>query len=158
MPAGRPTEYKPEYVERTKEMCLAGATNLDLSHEFGVSSQTLRNWRAKYPEFLAALKAGKEIADAQVERSLYERATGYSFDAVKIFMPAGATEAVKVEYVEHVPPDPTSMIFWLKNRKPEEWRDKTELKVSGDPLAELLAEFRREYETPPKPVPPDAAP
>lgn len=46
---------------------------------------------------------------------------GYSYDAVKIFQHNG--KPVKVPYVEHVPPDTTACIFWLKNRKPEAWRD-----------------------------------
>jgi hypothetical protein len=54
---------------------------------------------------------------------LYQRAVGYSYDAVKIFMPAGAKKPIYAHYVEHVPPDPTSMIFWLKNRDPARWRD-----------------------------------
>ena len=53
----------------------------------------------------------------RVERSLYERANGYSYDAVKIFMPAGAKKPVYAPYIEHVPPDVTAAIFWLKNRR-----------------------------------------
>jgi hypothetical protein len=58
-----------------------------------------------------------------VERSLYERANGYTYDAVKIFMPAGAKKPVYAPYREHVPPDTTAAIFWLKNRDPAHWRD-----------------------------------
>jgi hypothetical protein len=54
---------------------------------------------------------------------LYERANGYSYDAVKIFMPAGAKKPVYAPYVEHMPPDVTACIFWMKNRMPERWRD-----------------------------------
>ena len=70
-----------------------------------------------------ALRVGKEEADGRVKRSLYQRAVGYDYDAVKIFMPAGAKKPIYAPYVEHVPPDPTSMIFWLKNPDPERWRD-----------------------------------
>ena len=59
----------------------------------------------------------------RVERSLYERANGYSYDAVKIFMPAGAKEPVIVHYTEHCPPDVGAAFIWLKNRDPERWRD-----------------------------------
>ena len=59
----------------------------------------------------------------RTSRSLYERANGYSHDALKIFMPAGAKQPVVVHYVEHMPPDVTAGIFWLKNRDPENWRD-----------------------------------
>lgn len=139
---GRPTDYKPQYTDRAKERCLAGATDADLAEEFEVSVTTIKNWKAKHPEFLAALKLPKEIADERVERSLYERATGYSYNAVKIFCNKDG-EVTKVEYVEHVPPDPTAMIFWLKNRKPKEWRDKQEVEHSGGiSIAETLAKAR----------------
>jgi hypothetical protein len=89
------------------------------------------------------LKIGKAEADSRVERSLYERANGYTYDAVKIFMPAGAKKPIYAPYVEHMPPDPTSMIFWLKNRDPERWRDVQQLEhslgryvISDKPLTE----------------------
>jgi hypothetical protein len=59
----------------------------------------------------------------RVERSLYERAVGYNYEATKIFMPAGREKPVYAPYIEHVPPDVTACIFWLKNRDPENWRD-----------------------------------
>lgn len=73
---------------------------------------------------MQALKAGKGVADDRVERSLYERAAGFRVEAVKIFMPAGAKEPVYAPYIEHHAPDTTAAIFWLKNRRPEQWRDK----------------------------------
>lgn len=113
-------------------MCAAGATDLELAQEFGVTVQSIRNWRMRYPEFFAALKLSKPIADERVERSLYERATGYSFEAVKQQYDSKAGKWVEITYIEHVPPDPTAMIFWLKNRKPEEWRDKTTQELTGE--------------------------
>ena len=88
MPAGRPTEYQAAFVEIAAQMCANGATDMELADEFGVSVTTIYNWRAKHPEFLTAVKTPKGIADDRVERSLFERATGYSHNAVKIFMPA----------------------------------------------------------------------
>jgi hypothetical protein len=70
-----------------------------------------------------SLKAGKAEADVRVERSLYQRANGYSYEAVKVFMPAGAKKSVYALYVEHMPPDVTACIFWLKNRDPAHWRE-----------------------------------
>ena len=58
-----------------------------------------------------------------VERSLYQRANGYNYEAVKIFMPAGSKQPVVVHYIEHIPPDVTAGMFWLKNRDPDNWRD-----------------------------------
>jgi hypothetical protein len=73
-------------------------------------------------DFLGSLKAGKEEADDRVERSLYSRAVGYSFNSEKIFCNKDG-EVTRVPIVEHVPPDVTAQIFWLKNRDPAHWRD-----------------------------------
>lgn len=130
MPAGRPTEYDPSYPEVATKLCKLGAKDVELADFFGVSVTTITNWKTAHPEFLAAVKTAKAEADTRVERSLYERATGYSYDAVKILTVSlgnnQGAEVQQVPYREHVPPDPTSMIFWLKNRQPKKWRDKIE--------------------------------
>jgi hypothetical protein len=59
----------------------------------------------------------------RVERSLYQRANGYNYEAVKVFMPAGSKQPVVVHYTEHCPPDVTAAFIWLKNRDPDRWRD-----------------------------------
>jgi hypothetical protein len=59
----------------------------------------------------------------RVERSLYERANGYNYTAVKVFMPAGAKKPVVVHYTEHLPHDVGAAFIWLKNRDPDRWRD-----------------------------------
>jgi hypothetical protein len=89
---------------------------------FDVSVATLNNWKHEHPAFLDALKAGKELADANVSESLYRRATGYSHPDVHVSNFQGAITITPI--VKHYPPDPTSMIFWLKNRRPDLWRDK----------------------------------
>ena len=119
---GRPSSYKPEYAKMARHLCKLGATDADLAEAFGVSVVTIDNWKIKYPEFLGSLKASKEEADNRVERSLYARATGYSYDAVKIFHTKDG-KIIKVPYTEHVPPDVTAQIYWLKNRRPDRWRD-----------------------------------
>lgn len=147
MPIGRPTEFRPEYVEQAKILCEAGATDADLADEFGVTDQTIRNWKFKYPDFFAAIKLNKAIADDQVERSLYERATGYSRQAVKQQYDAKSGEWVEITYIEHVPPDATAMIFWLKNRKPNEWREKSEVEIPGlTSLADSISKARKRIE------------
>jgi hypothetical protein len=126
-PGGRPNKFRPEYIEQARKLCQFGHTDPELAEFFGVHLQTINNWKAKYPEFLYALKAGKEVADNRVERSLYERAVGYNYEATKIFMPAGREKPVYAPYIEHVPPDVTAAIFWLKNRDPAHWRDTQQL-------------------------------
>jgi hypothetical protein len=126
----RPSVFKAEYAEQAKKLCLLGATDVELADFFGVTDRTIYRWQTQFPAFCQALKAGKELADDRVERSLYHRATGYSVEAVKIFMPAKAEQPVYAPFREHVPPDTRAMIFWLKNRRPEQWRDKSDIDVT----------------------------
>lgn len=132
MTAGRPSSYRPEFVEQTRKLCELGATDPQLAEFFDVAISTISKWKTEYPEFSEAIKTGKGPADDRVERSLYQRAMGYSHDSVKIFMPAGAQEPVYAPFVEHIPPDTTACIFWLKNRRRLEWRDKQEHELSGE--------------------------
>ena len=127
---GRPSSFKPEYVEQAKKLCQLGATDLDLADFFGVAEKTIRNWRAARPDFLEAMRLGKGEADQRVEKSLYHRAVGYSYDAVKIFCNKHG-EVTEVPYREHVPPDTVACIFWLKNRQPEAWRDRADVSVEN---------------------------
>ena len=84
--------------------------------------RTINAWKSEHVEFVQALKAGKAEADDRVERALYHRAVGYSHEVEK---PMVIDKDVRiVTYTERYPPDTTACIFWLKNRNPEEWRDK----------------------------------
>jgi hypothetical protein len=128
MPAGRPSSFLPEYAEQAEKLCKLGATDKELANFFEVSEQTLNTWKTKYPEFLASLKAGKEHADATVAERLFQRATGYSHPEVHIC--TIQNEVVMTPITKHYPPDTTAAIFWLKNRRPDNWRDKTEREVT----------------------------
>ncbi len=114
-------KWKDEYVRIAEHAAKLGATEREIAEMFNVSEVTLNAWKNERPEFLAALKLGKEGPDDRVERSLYNRAVGYSFDSIKVFQFQG--QIVEAPVVEHVPPDTTAGIFWLKNRRPELWRD-----------------------------------
>jgi hypothetical protein len=119
---GRPSKFKAEFVRQAEKLAALGATDRDAAEFFGVNEATLNRWKLSHPEFCASLKVGKAAADDRVEQSLYRKATGYSFDAEKIFQYEGLP--VRVAYVEHIPPSDTACIFWLKNRRPDQWRDK----------------------------------
>ncbi len=127
---GRPTEFKPEYVQQAQEQCEQGATDQELADFFDVSARTLYRWKNTYPEFCQALKAGKAPTDERVERSLFERAVGYERDEVDIRVVNG--EIVQTPIRKFYPPDTTAAIFWLKNRKPSDWRDKTDVDLTGE--------------------------
>ncbi len=121
---GRPTAYKKEYCEQAEKLCLLGATDAQMADFFGVGEKTINNWKEKHPEFLQSLKEAKGTADSRVERSLFERATGYSHSDVHISNYQG--EITITPITKHYAPDITSMIFWLKNRQPEKWKDRIE--------------------------------
>jgi len=126
---GRPTAYKEEYNEQVIKLCMLGAKDTEIADFFGVSEVTLNAWKKKHPDFLVSLKEGKEEADNLVGQRLFERATGYNHPEDKIFNHQG--EPMVVATTKHYPPDTTAAIFWLKNRRPDLWRDKTEREHSG---------------------------
>lgn len=128
----RPSSFKPEYAEQAKKLCRLGATDADLADFFGVTFQTINNWKVQHPKFFESLKLSKEEADQRVEQSLFNRAMGYSCneDDIRVVN----NEIVITPTIKHYPPDTTAMIFWLKNRKPTEWRDKQEIEHSGMPM------------------------
>jgi hypothetical protein len=128
---GRPSLYDPNFVSRVLEMAERGATDIEIADSLEVSVRTLYRWKAEHDDFRQALSVAKEIADERVERSLYQRALGYEQDSVKIFMPAGATKPVFAEFREHIQPDTTACIFWLKNRKRDQWRDRVDNEHTG---------------------------
>jgi hypothetical protein len=130
MAGGRPSKFKPEFVDQARKLAALGATDRDAADFFNVSEATLHRWKHTFPEFCDALKVGKDAADQRVEQSLYRRAIGYSHDAEKIAINADG-KVTKVPFVEHYPPDTTAAIFWLKNRKPDEWRDKAHVEHGG---------------------------
>lgn len=123
---GRPTLYKPEYVEQARKLCMLGATDPQIADFFGVTKRTIERWRVQHEDFCRAITTAKEEADNAVERSLYQKAMGYEQPAVKVFMPAGAEKPVYAPYREQVAPDTAAAIFWLKNRRRDKWRDRTE--------------------------------
>lgn len=126
---GRPSKYKPEFAEQAKKLAVLGATDAQMADFFEVSISTFSLWKVEHPEFSESLKVAKEEADKRVEHSLYQRAMGYEHDEVDIRVVAGELKMTPIR--KHYPPDTTACIFWLKNRKPKEWRDKVEAEMYG---------------------------
>ncbi len=130
---GRPSSYASDYVEQEAKLCALGATDDEMADFFGVHRSTLYRWKLEHPDFCDAIKAGKAIADDRVERSLYQKATGFDYTEEQAIKVKVGQHEEKVEIVEvrrHAPADTTAAIFWMKNRKPEDWRDKTEVQVT----------------------------
>ncbi len=121
---GRPSKYKEEFAKQAKFLADKGCTDPEVAAFFEVAVSTVSLWKLKHPEFSEALRLGKDEADSRVERALFERATGYSHSDVHVSSYQG--EVTITPIMKHYPPDSTAMIFWLKNRKAEQWREKPE--------------------------------
>lgn len=138
---GRPTDYRPEFVDQARKLCRLGATDMELADFFSCSVPTLYRWQAEHDEFRKSIKLGKDEPDTRVERSLYQRAVGYSHPDVHISNFQGQVTITPI--VKHYPPDVAAAFIWLKNRRPESWRDKQEIEHTGQAdLAEILRAAR----------------
>ena len=122
---GRPSKYDPTKNDLVYKFCLLGATDEQIADMLNVDVRTVNNWKESEPEFFQSLKRGKEEADATIAQSLYHRAKGYIAPDIITATSNGLITDIK-EVEKHYPPDTTAAIFWLKNRQPKKWRDKTE--------------------------------
>ena len=124
-----------------------GLTDEQIASNIGIRRETLYQWKAKYPNISNALKKGKEVVDIEVENALLKRALGYEYEE-KRTEASDRYGAKIVTTTKHVPPDVTAALFWLKNRKPNSWRDKPDLVQanSSEPLSTLYAALEAEEE------------
>jgi len=129
--------YKPEFCPIAYKFCLLGATNEDLAGLFEVCLATIGNWLARHPEFKQAVQAGRDVVDADVAHALLHKAKGFTHTDVKILQIEG--EARPVEYNRYFPPDTQAAMFWLRNRRRKQWRERIELEhtVTDEKLREL---------------------
>ena len=116
---------EPESLILLEGWARDGLTDEQIANNMGVRRETLYDWKKKHPNISNALKKGKEVVDIQVENALLKRALGYEYTEEKVEISEKDGKKV-VRTVKHVAPDTTAQIFWLKNRRPEKWRDKPE--------------------------------
>ena len=122
---GRPTKFDKIDMNVIETCVKKGFTDKEISDMLRITVRTFHNWKKQNKDFFHSLKDWKNYADEKVERSLYERATGYEHIDTHFSNFQGIVTAT--EYTKCYAPDPTSMIFWLKNRKPKDWRDRIEI-------------------------------
>jgi hypothetical protein len=122
---GRPSKYDPMFNRIVKVMARGGATDMEMAEALGISERTLNRWKHVYPEFCQSLVPGKEAGNDRVERSLYLRAVGYSYEEEVIGWFQGMSTKDKI--IVHVPPDPKAAQYWLNNRRPKKWRNRQEI-------------------------------
>lgn len=121
-----------------------GLTDEQIAEKIGISRSTLSDWKNKFSDISDALKKGKEIVDTQVENALLKRALGYEYDEQRI--EKSAKDGTKIiQTVKHVPPDVGAAAFWLKNRRPDKWRDKPTVDANAEimqKLDEMMGELK----------------
>ena len=121
---------EPEGLLKLEGWARDGLVDEQIAQNIGIVASTLYEWKKQYPEISEALKKGKEVVDRQVENALLKRALGYKYEEIKT---EETEEGKKVTVTtKEVVPDTTAQIFWLKNRKPEQWRDKQQIEHSGE--------------------------
>ena len=141
MAGGRPTVYKPDYAEIARHACMLGASNETLAERFEVSRRTIDNWITTIPEFGDAVRHGRQVADESVVAALYARATGMERKSIKVVEGEGAP--VTTTHTVQALPDVRACMFWLRNRRPQQWRENrapAEDPYGGRDLAQELEE------------------
>lgn len=133
----------PEGLLRIEGWARDGLIDEQIAKNIGISRSTLGVWKTKYSDISDALKRGKEVIDRQVENALLKRALGYEYKEIKEKEEDGAITE-RTTTIKQVIPDTTAQIFWLKNRKPDKWRDKPEYEdhTAIDKLDSILKEMR----------------
>lgn len=112
-----------------------GLTDEQIAHNVGITSKTLREWKKRFGAICASLKRGKEVVDIEVENALFKRALGYDYEEIKTEETEKGTFITK--YRRHIPPETAAIVFWLKNRKSADWRDKREYEANTETLEKL---------------------
>lgn len=149
MAKGKYQEWlEPDGLLKLEAWARNGLTDADISHNMGISVTTLYCYKNDFPPISDALKRGKEVVDILVENALFNRAIGYSFDEKKEEYESGVLTKRTVT-TKHVSPDTTAQIFWLKNRKPNDWRDKRVIdSIDGiEKLDEILDSIKGKSES-----------
>lgn len=121
---GRKSGFNEKVRETFLRLLAKGNTEVEIADIIGVTTRTLQLWKGKNADLLRAVKEAKHAADQLVEASLFSRATGYSHPETKVFCSEGSIVTHEME--KHYPPDTQAAMFWLRNRQPERWREKTE--------------------------------
>lgn len=114
MAKGKYQEWlEPEGLLKIEGWARDGLTDEQIAQNMGITAKTLYEWKKKYSEICESLKRNKDVADRQVENALFENAINGNI---------------------------TAQIFWLKNRKPDKWRDKQEYedRTAIEKLDEIL--------------------
>ena len=155
---GRPPKYSPAmHDDLVYLLAKGGASRAELCEGLKITETTFDNWRHQHKTFLGALERARDYANGKVERSLYHRALGYSHDDTHISNWQGEITVTPIK--KHYPPETAAAKFWLMNRKPKEWKERTEVNSNstltleaGDSITGLLARIRGARNVTPPPA------
>lgn len=162
---GRPSKYETIDLLRVEELAKSGCVDIEIARSIGISESTFYNYAKEFPEFLQSLKRGREVADAVVERAMFKRACGFTYEEVTkeppvltLSLKKGKKPAQPITndslivtkvVVKQVAPDTTAGIYWLKNRKPGSWQDKQKVehtfKMTEDERKERVERLKRHH-------------
>ena len=142
----------PEGLLKVEGWARDGLTDEQIAANIGIRAGTLYDWKNRFPDFSEALKKGKEVVDRQVENALLKRALGYTYEETTrepVLNPdTGKVELTITKTVtKQVAPDTTAQIFWLKNRRPDKWRESRSIEITkpiDDTIKELEEYFNAE--------------
>lgn len=153
------THVKPK-LDLIAQWARDGAIERDIAKKLGVSESTFSGYKKEHPEVMETLTVNKEVADARVESALYKRAIGYTVKVEKAFKCKHITydpetgkkiaedeELETIEEDQHIPADVTAQIFWLKNRKPDRWKDKQDISIEGASKVEIINDIPKPTDT-----------
>jgi len=132
---GRTEKYEDTFPLLAEGYAREGMIDTEIAAKLGISHETFYQYQHKYPEFLEAIKRGKAPVDVEVENALLKRARGYEYEESTVEYKAKKDAEEKAKPIsikkttKQVVPDVTAQKFWLMNRKPDKWREKSELDI-----------------------------
>lgn len=134
---GRPANYQDGFPETVRRLCLLGLNDEEIARFFGVRVERIAEWDVAHPEFSLARACARDLADADVAARLYQRAMGYEHADTHVAVSQGV--AIQTPITKVYPPDVEAARWWLKNRQPGRWRDRTEVEQSGSVVLGVIA-------------------
>lgn len=150
---GRKSKYDDYVKPRLTEIegwCREGLIEEEIAKKLGISVTTLNEYKKKHPQFLESLRKGKEVVDYEVEKALFNRAKGIEYTEVTEERAKNGKMVVTKRVTKYIPPSEAACIIWLKNRKPDQWRDRPNGYNGNnhdqlDDLANVLKESAKKY-------------
>jgi len=130
-PGGRPSSYPSIDLDMVTKLSKLGMTNEQMAGYFDICIKTWYNYQRENPEFLQAIQKGKADADELVEQSLFQQAIGFTHPEDKIFYDNQIGKVVVVPTVKRYRGDTAAAFIWLKNRRPDRWKDRAEPNNAG---------------------------